>query len=155
MKLYLAQHGEAASKEVDPERGLTEQGRADVSAVAAHIKATGVAVSQIIESGKLRAHQTAEILSQLLAPGGTIAIHESINPLDLPTVIAEEIEQWGQDSLIVGHLPFLAKLVTLLVTDHEEPTVVSFTPGTVACLEKTEEGDWCIVWLLPPSLVSA
>jgi phosphohistidine phosphatase len=155
MKLYLAQHGDAAGKDVNPERGLTDQGRSDINAVAAHLKTCGITVSQVLDSGKLRAQQTARILADSLAPGVTIATHESINPLDLPTVIAEEIEQWDQDSLIVGHLPFLAKLLTLLVTDREEPTVASFTPGTVACLEKTEEAEWHIAWLLPPSLASA
>jgi phosphohistidine phosphatase len=153
MKLYLAQHGEAASKDVDPERGLTDLGKKDVAAIAAHLKSCGFSVTQVFDSGKLRAHQTAGILAGALAPGVTIAVHESINPLDLPTVIAEEIEQWNEDTLVVGHLPFMAKLATLLVTNHEEPPVVNFTPGTVVCLKKTAEAAWCIAWVLPPELV--
>ncbi|MCG6976103.1 MAG: phosphohistidine phosphatase SixA [Acidiferrobacterales bacterium] len=153
MKLYLAQHGEAASKDVDPGRGLTSQGKKDMAAMAAYLKARGISIGQVFDSGKLRAHQTAEILASAIAPGATIATHESINPLDLPTVIAEEIEQWDEDTLVVGHLPFLAKLVTLLITNHEEPPIVNFTPGAVICLERTSNAEWHIVWLLPPVLV--
>ncbi len=35
---YLAQHGEALSKEVDPERALSERGRKDVERVAGFLK---------------------------------------------------------------------------------------------------------------------
>ena len=34
MKLYLVQHAKAASKEVDPERSLTEQGLKDIHKAA-------------------------------------------------------------------------------------------------------------------------
>ena len=87
--------------------------------------------------------------------GSDIALetHGSINPMDMPTVIAEEIGQWQQDVLIVGHLPFLAKLVTLLVSDHEDPAIVSFTPGTMVCLEQIDIGEWQINWMLRPELL--
>jgi phosphohistidine phosphatase SixA len=37
MHLYMVQHGEAKSAEVDPARGLTPKGIADVQKVAAHL----------------------------------------------------------------------------------------------------------------------
>jgi phosphohistidine phosphatase len=152
MKLYLVQHGDAVTKDIDPERPLSERGIQDVGAIAGHLKATVPGVAQIIHSGKLRAQQTAEILAKTAFPQAVIAVSDSINPLDLPTVIAEEIDQWQEDTMIVGHLPFLAKLVTLLVADHEEPVVVAYSPGTVVCLDNKEK-EWRIEWMLSPALV--
>ena len=60
MKLYLVQHGEACAEDVDPERPLTAQGRADVERLAAFLQQAGIQVGRVIHSGKLRAEQTAE-----------------------------------------------------------------------------------------------
>ncbi len=45
MKVYLVQHGEAESKEVNPQRPLTEQGMRDVQRIAEALIA--VLVSQV------------------------------------------------------------------------------------------------------------
>ncbi len=44
MRLYLVQHGEAVTKAVDPDRPLSEQGRADVERLAIWMGAQGVEV---------------------------------------------------------------------------------------------------------------
>jgi phosphohistidine phosphatase len=155
MKLYLAQHGEAAPKDIDPERNLTDNGRDEVRAIARKLEACRVSFMRVLHSGKPRAQQTAEILAENVAPESVIASHGSINPLDLPAVIAEEIDQWNQDTLVVGHLPFMAKLVTLLVAGHEEPVVVSYRPGAVVCLEKNGGDEWRVAWMLTPALAQA
>ena len=63
MKLYLAQHGEACPKEVDPERPLTDQGREDIERLTAFLGRAGIQVTRVIDSGKLRAAQTADLLA--------------------------------------------------------------------------------------------
>lgn len=152
MKLYLAQHGDSMSKIENPDRPLSAKGRVDVDAVGKFLGRTGISVESILHSGKLRAQQTAELLAAGLAPGCVLETNENINPLDLPVVAAEEIDQWQDDVLLVGHLPHLAKLATLLLTNREEPAIITFTPGTVACLERTERKDWSLKWLLSPDL---
>ena len=47
MKLYLVQHGEACAKDVDPQRPLTEQGRADVDRLARLLASAGVRVERV------------------------------------------------------------------------------------------------------------
>lgn len=155
MKLYLAQHGDATSKEEDPDRPLSARGRNDVNTVSLILGRAGIAVHGILHSGKLRARQTAEQLATQLAPNCVLETNENINPLDLPTAVAEEIDQWQDDILLVGHLPHMAKLATLLLTDHEEPAIITFTPGTVACLERSEDKHWSLKWLLSPELVAS
>lgn len=153
MRLYLARHGTAASKEADPERPLTARGHQAVSRLAQRLSQNGVRVKHVIHSGKLRAVQTAAILGELIAPGVVAAGHEHLKPLDPPEILAAETGQWRDDTLVVGHLPFIALLVALLVTGTNTPVVTRFTPGTVICLERDDNGQWCINWMLRPELL--
>lgn len=153
MKLYLMQHGEAEAADVNPERPLTTAGREAVSRLAGLLGARRIQVDHILHSGKLRAAQTAAILAESIGRGIALEIHNNIAPMDTPTVIAEEIGHWQEDTLIVGHLPFMAKLATLLASDRTDPPIVGFMPGTILCLEHTDNGDWQINWMLRPELL--
>jgi len=61
MDVYLMQHGEATSEAENPERPLTEEGRAVVRRVSVRARAVGVHVGVCVHSGKLRAEQTAQL----------------------------------------------------------------------------------------------
>ena len=63
MDLYLMQHGQATTETEDPERPLTDAGRAAVQRVAKRARAAGVRIGGCLHSGKLRAEQTAQLLS--------------------------------------------------------------------------------------------
>ena len=152
MKLYLAQHGDATPKEENPDRPLSKKGRADVRDIARFLSHIDTAVARVMHSGKLRAKQTAEMLAEQLAPGCTLEINEHINPLDSPVKAAKEITQHQDDILLVGHLPHLAKLATLLLTGHEEPMIVTFSPGVVACLERSEDKHWSVICSVSPEM---
>jgi phosphohistidine phosphatase len=73
MRLYLVQHGEAVAEDVDPARPLSATGQSDVTKVARFLAASGLSVSQVLHSGKLRAEQTAALLAAALAPATTPA----------------------------------------------------------------------------------
>ncbi len=152
MRLYLVQHGHALSKEVDPERALSERGRKDVERVAGFLKQAGIRVPRVVHSGKTRARQTAEILA--LAAGSRVEARSGIDPLDPAEPIAKEVDSWTEDRMLVGHLPLMGKLASRLVTGREEPSAVVFQPGTVVCLEGTEAGDWTLAWVVPPELLA-
>src|SRR5258708_30642177 len=62
MDLYLMQHGQATTETADPERPLTDAGRAAVQRVAKRARAADVRISGCLHSGKLRAEQTAQLL---------------------------------------------------------------------------------------------
>jgi phosphohistidine phosphatase len=148
MKIYLVQHGEAAAKEVEPERPLTEQGMKDVQRIAEALKRAGVEVKRVIHSGKLRAQQTAEILAIEIAPKLQLETSDLINPNDNP--VAFDLQT---DTVVVGHLPFMAKLVSHLVTGDESQTLVAYQPGSIVCLEFIEKDNWQINWMLRPELL--
>ncbi len=154
MKLYLLQHAESCSKDVDPKRPLTGRGLADAQRLAAFLKGAGVRVGRVIHSEKLRAVQTAEIMAGSIAPGVTPESSGIIDPNDSPKAFDWQSNGWDRDTLVVGHLPFLAKLVSHLVIGDEERTLAHFQPGTLVCLERDEEGRWRIGWMLRPALLA-
>jgi phosphohistidine phosphatase len=153
MKLYLVQHGEACTKEIDPERPLTDQGKNDVERLADFLKQAGIHVERVIHSGKLRAQQTAELLAQAIAKGTELENSGLINPNDNPKAFDWQSESWDKDMLIVGHLPFMAKLVSHLLVEDDKRLITAYQPGTIVCLEHTDEGEWVIDWMLRPELL--
>ena len=153
MNLYLVQHGEACSKEVNPERPLTDQGQADIKRLATFLEQAGIRVERVIHSGKRRAEQTAECLAKAIAPGLELEISGLINPNDNPKAFDWQSESWNRDTLIVGHLPFMAKLVAHLVINDENKPIIAYQPGSVVCLERDNEAHWYINWMIRPELL--
>ena len=153
MKLYLVQHGEACAKDVDPERPLTDQGNADTDRLAAFLKQAGIQVERVIHSGKLRAAQTAEYLAKAIAPGVEPQSSGIINPNDDPGAFDWQSDSWDRDTLVVGHLPFMAKLVSHLVIEEENRPIIAWQPDSIVCLERENSTHWQINWMIRPELL--
>ena len=153
MRLYLVQHGHALPEEVDPARPLSEVGRAEVAAVGRFLAAGGLHMDRVVHSGKLRAEQSAVLLADALAPGRAPAAQPGLNPKDPTDAIARAVAGWNGDVMVVGHLPFMAKLVSRLVTGRDDAGVVAFQPGAIVCLERSDQGRWTILWMIAPELV--
>jgi len=153
MRIYLVQHGRPVSKEENPQRPLSDAGRDDVRKMAEALKAAGVSVAQVFHSGKLRAQQTAEIIASVLGQNLSPLVKENISPLDDPSSIASELPDLGDGTMIVGHLPHLGKLVSLLVAGNQETEVARFQQGGVVCLEADDSGNWAVAWMLVPQLL--
>ncbi|OGT45153.1 MAG: phosphohistidine phosphatase SixA [Gammaproteobacteria bacterium RIFCSPHIGHO2_12_FULL_41_20] len=152
MKLYLARHGDSVVKEHGHEPLLSEQGKQGVLLLAAFIKPLHIHVDSIFHSGKVRAQQTAELLSTGLICANGIEYLTGLNPADDVTVMANEIMKWSKDILLVGHLPFMSNLVSKLVADNEYKEIMFFHPGSFVCLEQIEEVSWSIEFVLHPGL---
>jgi len=150
MKLYLVQHSESVSKDVDPGRPLSPQGEKDISQIAESLRASGLTVSRILHSSKMRAHQTAEILAEVLLISGEIEVIDGINPNDSVQDFSLTAHKFKHDTMVVGHLPFMAKMVSYLVTGNEDPAIVAYKPGSVVCLQQGPEEHWQIQWMLRP-----
>jgi len=153
MKLYLVQHAKAASKEMDPQRSLTEEGRRDVQKVAAFIKPLKLWVDCLWHSGKRRAAETAEILAEVIEIKEAKIAHDGLGPNDDVTVLRNELAFSQQDIMIVGHLPFLSKLVSLLLAGSESANTVVFRNGGIVCLNRSETNQWQIDWIVTPELI--
>jgi phosphohistidine phosphatase len=153
MKLYLVQHGEACAKDVDPDRPLTDRGRADMERLAAFLRQAGVRPERVIHSEKLRAVQSAGWLADAVAPGVEPESSGIINPDDDPRAFDWQSGSWDRDTLVVGHLPFMGRLVSHLVIEDESRAITAWKPGTVVCLEREDGEHWRIAWMIRPELL--
>lgn len=153
MELYLIQHGEALSESQDPARPLSEKGLADVQKTAALATRLGIRVAEIRHSEKKRAEQTAQILETALGaprvPAPDLLPNDDINPL------RREVASRSESLMIVGHLPFLARLAGSLLAQDESMPVVEFRKAALIFLRRQEDGRWSLCWMVPPeALVS-
>jgi phosphohistidine phosphatase len=155
MALFLVQHGLSASKDVDPERGLTRQGIEETERIAQVAKGYGIRVARIVHSGKKRAEQTASIFHDALSLKTPLEAVPGINPQDDVRKFAVSIVS-GSDLMVVGHMPFMQRLVSHLTTGSEEIKVYQFQNSGIVCLDASEEADgafdWYIKWTLNPSI---
>jgi phosphohistidine phosphatase len=152
MAIYLSQHGRSAPKEVDPERGLTSEGRAEVERVAKTLADAGISVDVILHSGKARAAQTADVLAAMLKPKEGVQPRKGIDPLDDVRSLADALPTDG-DEMYVGHLPFMERLISYLITGDADRRVVTFQNGGVVRLDwEAEAKRWVIGWTLFPNL---
>jgi len=154
MKVYLIRHGEAVCSQVDPRRPLSEKGRADIRKIASFIRPLDICVEHIWHSGKLRAAQTAEILAGTVRAEKDCSSREGLGPSGDVSTIAHELDAYDTDLMIVGHLPFLWNLTSLLAAGKETGDVVTFSAGTIACLERRDPGIWQINWMVTPELLA-
>lgn len=150
MKLYLIKHGRALPEEKDPKKSLSQEGRLDSEKMAKFLQSKNIKVACIWHSKKKRSIQTAQIISQFIA-SDKVTERDDLNPLDLVKKFPEEILKAKEDLIIVGHLPFLEKLASLLLTGQEDFELVCFKYSGVLCLE--HEQHWKITWFLTPDMI--
>ena len=154
MKIYLVRHGAAQLKSVDPARPLTERGRQDVQRVAAYMGRLGLEVHQIRHSNKTRAEQTATIFGESLCPPGGVVAVSGLAPNDDVRPVANDLMRQSQPVMLVGHLPFLARLAGLLLTGDPNRHVMRFCEVGTVCLAR--QGDrWLVAWILTPEMAGA
>jgi len=154
--IYLMQHGVAMSEQEDSSRPLSPAGRADVERVAARARGVGVRVERCVNSGKLRADQTATILAGAI--GGRVECIAGLNPSDAVQPIADWLTQQARVSptgaiAVVGHLPFLDRLTSLLVAGDADAHAVRFqNAGLVKLVPKDKVPGYAVAWILSPEL---
>jgi phosphohistidine phosphatase len=153
MKIFLVRHGEAVSKNVDPERCLSDYGRKDLQKLASFLMQHQFTVREIWHSVKLRARQTAEILSSAITPEKDLVQMEGLKPNDPISPIRKKIQKFQGDLMIVGHLPFMDKMIADLLTGDEINDILTFPTGGIACLENDMNNRWQLLWFLEPNLI--
>ena len=152
MALYLIQHGKSLPKDQDPDQGLSEEGTSETERVASLAQDYGVSVSQIRHSVKTRARQTAEIFARALEPQSGIQEISGIKPMDDVAACAAKIDP-DENAMLVGHLPFMERITSYLITGSIDPPVIKFRNSGIVCLDKDPETQaWVIKWTLMPNI---
>ncbi len=152
MALYLVQHGLSLSKDEDPLQGLSGPGIAATKRVADVAAGYQVQVRTIQHSPKKRALQTAELMAAALHPPGGTQARDGLLPLDDVRQLAPSLAT-GEQLMLVGHLPFMERLTSLLTTGSSEHLVFKFQNSGIVCLDQDPTSRaWFIKWTLMPDI---
>jgi len=150
MKLYLIQHGISLPEEKDPEKSLGPEGKEETQRTAEFLKTKNIEIDAVWHSPKLRAIQTAQIIVNSIL-SSEIKERDDLNPLDPVETFPEEIKSLDKNLMIIGHLPFLQKLASLLLSGSYTNQFISFKNSGVVCLEYTDT--WKVAWMVTPALL--
>jgi phosphohistidine phosphatase len=150
MALFLIQHGKSLPKDKDPDQGLSREGMVETQTMAALALEYNVQVMRIIHSGKKRALQTAEIYMKSLEPGDGISKGAGLAPLDDVSKFASTVSN-EDNIMVIGHLPFMERLVSYLVMGSSNKPVIKFQNSGIVCLDIEDDTEaWFIRWALFP-----
>jgi phosphohistidine phosphatase len=155
MQLYLVQHGAAKSESEDPERSLTEEGRKTVEQMADYLSLLGLSLNRIEHSEKLRARQTAQILAARLRPREGAEQIAGMAPNDDVEPMAERLQTESKSLMLIGHLPYLSRLVARLIGTEKSRILIGFRMGGVVRLDRGPTGEWVVCWVVTPELLPA
>lgn len=149
MAIYLVQHGRSFTKEEDPERRLTDEGAGEVTRIAGVAKNYGVRPAAIRHSGIARARETAEIMAAALDVGDVGPL-SGMAPNDDAAAFGRGID-CASGVMYVGHLPFMERLASALITGSVERPLFRFQNGGIVCIDRhPDAGTPVIVWALMP-----
>jgi phosphohistidine phosphatase len=152
MKLYLVRHGEAKPAEIDPSRGLSTKGVQDITKVAEFLANARLDVNKILHSGKTRTQQTASILADHITVQHGVYDTDGLSPNDDPSIWAVRLSRLTEDTMLVGHLPHLAKLAARLLCDDFKSPLITFHAAGVICINRSHEG-WSVEWMIIPDII--
>ena len=134
MKLYIIRHGDYLTADKDPKKKLSQKGVDDSKRLAKFLSKQRISPTAIWHSDKIRSLQTAEIISKAIGVNNLIA-RKDLAPAEPVNKFPHEILKGNSDLVIVGHIPFIQKLVGLLLANSTNVDMIRFYKSSVACLE--------------------
>lgn len=153
MTLLLVRHAIAEDGLDDDARAISDKGRRRFRKVVEALDGLGVKLDRVVHSPKLRALQTAELMTPLLRQEGTTEVLDLL--ADLPGAdLLRAVEEYEGDVALVGHQPYLGRLLAWLVTGRpSSETAFELKKGAVAVLEgDPRPGEVTLTLLLPPKV---
>jgi phosphohistidine phosphatase len=132
MRLSLLRHGIAVDPgspgyEDDSARPLTAKGERRMRRNAEGMLALGLSYDLILSSPYLRARQTADLVGQVLTTSEAVQLSDTLTPEGNPRQLIEALhteDRERQDILLVGHEPYLSRLISTLLTGNPNLPVV-------------------------------
>ena len=143
--IYLVHHADAVGPEIDPRRPLSERGRGTALLLADEAARRGVRPEVIWHSGKLRARQTAEIFWKLCHPLATLTAEHGLQPGDPPAWIRDRLVGERRQLMIVGHMPHLPRLLSLMTGGNSDAPARDFPMHGLVALGEAD-GVWKEAW---------
>ena len=157
MQLYLMQHGQAVPETEHPEKPLSREGVAQIQTSAAVMKKLGIAPDLIVCSPKKRSRQSAALVAEgVNYPYSDILETEAVKPAAPADDTLSFLRQNPACAsvLIVGHLPSLTRIASLLL-GGDTSVRVRFENGGLCRLDTTDltPGEAELVFHLPAVLL--
>ncbi len=152
MAVYLVQHGVAMPKEENPDRPLTEEGQKTTKLISERARDYHTKVEKIYHTEKLRAIQTAEILEYYCQPEEGRSETDGMGAKDDVKQFSARIDK-NRNDMFVGHLPFMEKLASYMVSGNENNAVFKFQNSGIIKLEYSEDDGWQITGAFLPKPV--
>ena len=147
--IYLMRHGESSKDSGSLESTLTDKGIEQVSQMGEKLKENGIKVERVYHSGLMRAEETASIVREIAfphIPELDLATEKGIAPQADPDLWKKKWEDKtfiNKPSIFISHLPFLPKLVDVLLKDIDD---YSFSHSSIMCIEQDEQNNWEKKW---------
>jgi phosphohistidine phosphatase len=162
VNLYLLRHGIAVEPgtpgyERDSERPLIPKGERRLQSAAAAMAKLELSFDLILSSPFVRARQTAEIVAGELGLKKRVEFYDGLVPGGNPKVLIHalnELKPEPENVLLVGHEPYLNRLISLLVSGGADEAAIEMKKGGLC---KLEIGELChgrcaqLTWLLTPA----
>lgn len=160
MIVYLIRHGIA--EDIGPDgsdrsRRLTDRGRTRMTVAAAGLRTLGIAPDVVLASPYPRAMETAEIVVAALgapAPQPLDALTPEVPAAETLKAVARYARH--EQVMLVGHLPNLAEVGSMLLTGSPHGAILEVKKGTCIAVEMVGagmRGGAVLRWLLPPGVL--
>jgi phosphohistidine phosphatase SixA len=149
VKVYLVHHVEALPEQKGPQRHISAKGRQQADRLGKRLAAAGVAPKRVLHSDKQWSIDTAEHIAEALGVKPALAMASyPIHTGDAIGPFISEIAEAGGDIMMCGHMDYLMRTASTLVSGDETRKVLQFKPGhgTTVCLEG-EGRDWAVAFL--------
>jgi phosphohistidine phosphatase len=166
MNLYILRHGIASNPGEDglpnnlpdSERPLSTKGKQRLGDVAWAIRKMELDFDTVVSSPWLRARQTAQIVTEALGTRRKLILSDHLAGDGSPKALIEQVNglHSPKDVLLVGHEPYLSRLIALLTTGGTT-AAIDLRKGGLARLEVEElRYARCATfrWLLTPKQMS-
>ncbi|MEY4918116.1 MAG: phosphohistidine phosphatase SixA [Verrucomicrobiota bacterium] len=163
MNLFVLRHGIASDpgenglpKNLkDAERPLSAKGKQRMWQIAAALRAMELKFDVVATSPLLRARQTALIISESMELRRKLLFTDNLMPDGNPKLLVDQLNDLGsraKNVLLVGHEPYLSRLISLLVAG-DTAAAIDLRKGGLAKLEiEALRYARCatLTWLLTP-----
>jgi phosphohistidine phosphatase len=123
--------------------------------MASHLAGLDLPIDIIFHSQKMRAKQTAVVFAEFLKPREGVKETDYLGPLDDPSEWEQRLRDRDMNIMLVGHVPFMPKLFSLLTCGFIDDSNITFGNASVACLKRQNNGSWILQWMIGPELVGS
>ena len=134
MYLYLIQHARSKPVTEDPERGISSIGKKETLEICRYIKTEDIKTDEIWVSSKKRSQETADLITMNTSLENIIYEKDFLNPDDPVETAAKFINHRKKTIMIVGHLPFLSKLSSFLLTGSVNYQLIKYRNSGIVTL---------------------